>query len=40
MMVHNYLGVDLEQVWDVVERDLPDVRPKFESMLRGVEGQS
>ena len=26
VLVHNYLGIDLELVWAVVQRDVPDLR--------------
>ncbi len=26
VLVHDYLGISLERVWDVVERDLPVLR--------------
>jgi uncharacterized protein with HEPN domain len=25
VVVHDYLGVDLERIWDIVERDLPSL---------------
>ena len=31
--VHNYLGIDLKQIWDIVERDLPDLKRKIETIL-------
>lgn len=31
-LIHEYFGVDLALVWDVVERDLPNVRPRFEEL--------
>jgi uncharacterized protein with HEPN domain len=33
VLVHDYLGVDLERVWLMVERDLPDFRRAIEAML-------
>lgn len=33
-LIHEYFGVDLALVWDVVERDLPSVRPRLEEMVR------
>ena len=32
--VHDYLGIDLKQVWDIVEQDLPDLKPKVEAILQ------
>jgi uncharacterized protein with HEPN domain len=34
--VHDYLGIDLKQIWDIVERDLPDLKRKMETILRGL----
>jgi len=28
-LIHDYFGVDLTLVWDVVERELPALRPKL-----------
>ena len=33
VLVHDYLGVDLAPVWDIVRHDLPDLKTKVESML-------
>jgi uncharacterized protein with HEPN domain len=34
VVVHDYLGIDLDQVWDIVERDLPVLKRAVEFMLR------
>jgi uncharacterized protein with HEPN domain len=34
ILVHNYVGIDLNLVWQVIERDLPELRPKLERLLR------
>ncbi len=34
VMVHDYLGIDLHQIWDIVERDLPPLRRAIEAILR------
>ena len=31
-LIHEYFGVDLALVWDVVERDLPALRPKLAAL--------
>lgn len=31
-LIHEYFGVDLALVWDVVERELPGLRPRLESL--------
>jgi uncharacterized protein with HEPN domain len=33
VIVHDYLGVDLAQIWDIVERDLPDLKRAIVAML-------
>ena len=33
ILVHDYFGLDLEEVWSVVERDLPDLKRKIEAIL-------
>jgi uncharacterized protein with HEPN domain len=33
-LIHEYFGVDLNLVWDVVERDLPDLRPALEGLSK------
>ena len=32
-LVHDYLGVDLEIVWQVIERDLPELKRAIVEML-------
>jgi uncharacterized protein with HEPN domain len=31
-LIHDYFGVDLNLVWDVVERELPTLRPRLEKL--------
>jgi uncharacterized protein with HEPN domain len=31
-LIHEYFGVDLNLVWDVVERELPVLRPQLEKL--------
>lgn len=33
-MIHEYFGVNLQLVWEAVERDLPQLRVAIESILR------
>ena len=39
-LIHDYLGVDLNLVWDVVESELPSTRERIVTLLEelGVEG--
>ena len=32
VLVHDYLGVNLRRVWDVVQRDLPDLKAALQGM--------
>ena len=33
VLVHDYLGIDLEEVWKTIEEDLPPLRARVEAML-------
>ncbi|MDP3186167.1 MAG: DUF86 domain-containing protein [Anaerolineales bacterium] len=33
VMVHDYLGIDLDQVWDIVQDDLPGLKQSVEAIL-------
>ena len=33
ILVHDYLGVDLEEILSAVERDLPDLKCKIQAIL-------
>jgi uncharacterized protein with HEPN domain len=33
VVVHNYLGIDIEEVWDIVQDDLPDLKTKVQAIL-------
>lgn len=33
VLVHNYLGIGLEQIWVVVERDVPSLKSAATSLL-------
>jgi uncharacterized protein with HEPN domain len=37
ILVHDYFGVDLDEVWAVVERDLPTFREQIQTILRTAE---
>ena len=32
-IIHHYFGVDLDIVWDIVKKDLPDLKNKIKSIL-------
>jgi uncharacterized protein with HEPN domain len=37
ILVHDYFAVDTDVVWDVIERDLPDLKGKVQGILRKLE---
>ena len=37
-LIHEYFGVDLSLVWDVVERELPQLRPRIENLILQLAG--
>jgi len=34
VLIHDYMGVDLSVVWEVTQRDLPEVKQKIEALLK------
>jgi len=36
VLVHNYLGIDINQVWNVVERDLPALKQAVTALLSSI----
>ncbi|MBW4484509.1 MAG: DUF86 domain-containing protein [Tildeniella torsiva UHER 1998/13D] len=36
MLIHDYLRVDVAEVWVVVEQDLPELKPKLAELLEQV----
>ncbi len=39
-LVHDYLNIDLDIVWNVIERDLPDLKKKTDVILQTPREQS
>jgi uncharacterized protein with HEPN domain len=35
ILVHDYFGIDLEEVWAAVARDVPVLKAKVAAILRG-----
>jgi uncharacterized protein with HEPN domain len=33
IMIHKYFGIDLEAVWDIIEKDLPDLKRKLKKLV-------
>jgi uncharacterized protein with HEPN domain len=38
ILVHDYLGINLVRVWEIVERDLPLLKRQIETLLAGLRG--
>jgi uncharacterized protein with HEPN domain len=34
VLVHDYLGIDIEQVWNILEKDLPELKRHIEQLLK------
>jgi uncharacterized protein with HEPN domain len=34
-LIHDYFGVDLDAVWETVERDIPALRKRIDEILKG-----
>lgn len=39
VLVHDYFGIELDIVWQVVEGDLPDLKRKILAILEGLGGR-
>jgi uncharacterized protein with HEPN domain len=39
VVVHDYLGVDLARVWDIVQSDVPSLKRSVVIMLKEMEGR-
>jgi uncharacterized protein with HEPN domain len=40
ILVHDYLGISLVRIWEIVEHDLPDLRRKVEVLIQELEAAS
>lgn len=38
VLVHDYLGINLERIWDIIEHDVPVLQRTVEAMLRELGG--
>ncbi len=36
-LIHEYHGVDLEIVWEVIRKEIPPLKPQFEKLLKELE---
>ena len=39
ILVHDYFGIDLEEIWSVVERDLPGLKVALRAFLDSLGGE-
>jgi uncharacterized protein with HEPN domain len=37
IIVHQYFGLDLELIWDVVKRDIPELKPRLKRIQEELE---
>ncbi|MFB6097943.1 MAG: DUF86 domain-containing protein [Salinibacter sp.] len=37
VLIHNYMGVDLDEVWNVIEKDLPRLKQTVAAMRKDIE---
>ncbi|MEN6338264.1 MAG: DUF86 domain-containing protein [Phycisphaerales bacterium] len=37
ILVHDYLGIDMERIWEIAQRDVPTLKTTVLSMLEGSE---
>jgi len=35
-LIHSYFGVDLEVVWDTINKDIPHIKPLIIKMLENI----
>jgi uncharacterized protein with HEPN domain len=40
VLVHDYLGINLERVWEIIENDLPVLRDAVEAIRKDLSGGS
>jgi uncharacterized protein with HEPN domain len=40
VLIHNYMGVDLEAVWEITQRQLPDLKKTIQLIVQTDEGQA
>jgi uncharacterized protein with HEPN domain len=40
VLIHDYMGLDLDEVWNVVERNLPDLKSKILLILQELENET
>ncbi|AFY81523.1 HepT-like ribonuclease domain-containing protein [Oscillatoria acuminata] len=36
VLIHDYLRIDLQEIWEVIETDLPLLKPQVETILQNI----
>ena len=39
-LIHEYFGIDLEIVWEVINNELPPIKPLIREILENIEGET
>jgi len=39
-LIHEYFGVDLKRVWNAVKKDIPNLKPLFDKILKDFESRT
>ena len=34
ILVHDYLGIDIEKIWEITQRDIPELKQAISAMLK------
>ncbi len=40
VLIHNYINVDLDVIWEIIQADLPDLSNKIKAILQGLTEES
>lgn len=40
VLVHDYLGIDMERIWEIVQRDIPPLKHASLDLLRSLKDDS
>jgi len=38
VLVHHYLGIDLDQIWDMIQNDIPNLKERVAVLFRELGG--